>query len=357
MVAIIFLSLVAALLARSTSAAPLFSTTSSSFRLDVHSHVVPDLYKEALIQAGYPVTNGTVYTSGFPVPSWDLATHIEAMDLNQVNYSILSISAPGVNFLAANGTAASKLARNLNLAMYNYTQTYPTRLGAMCVLPLPHIDLALEEIEFCLDTLKFDGVGLYTNVNGTYLGDRLLNPVFALLNNRSATAFTHPEAPGCAGAALGYPPGMSEYPFDTVRAMENLLLTGQRRDYSNIKLIFAHGGGAMPFVANRIAGQAELVSKGTVNASETLAQFQGYLFDTASATSAAQLLGMKEFYGGDVSKIVVGTDYPYVHQPQAESGLKVINSNGNFSPEEMSLINGRNALAVLPAVADKLGLR
>lgn len=104
---------------------------------------------------------------------------------------------------------------------------------------------------------------------------------------------------------------MSEYPFDSVRAMENLLLTGQRRDYSNIRLIFAHGGGAMPFVANRIAGQAGLVSKGNINASEALAPFQGYLFDTASATSAAQLLGMKEFYGGDVSKIVVGTDCEY----------------------------------------------
>ncbi|KAH8749721.1 hypothetical protein F5883DRAFT_633554 [Diaporthe sp. PMI_573] len=332
------------------------STAPSSFRLDVHSHVVPDLYKEALIEAGYPVTNGTVYTSGFPVPSWDLTTHIEAVDLNQVNYSILSISAPGVNFLAANRTAASELARNLNLAMYNYTQTYPTRVGAMCVLPLPHVDLALKEIEFCLDTLKFEGVGLYTNANGTYLGDRVLDPIFDLLNTRSATAFTHPEAPGCGGASLGYPPGMSEYPFDTVRAMENLLLTGQRRDYSNIKLIFAHGGGAMPFVANRIAGQAGLVSGGNVNASEALAQFQGYLFDTASATSAAQLLGMREFYGGDVSKIVVGTDYPYVHQPQADSGLQAISSNGNFSPEEMSLINGRNALRVFPNVAEKLGL-
>lgn len=135
------------LLAHSTFAAPFISFAPNSFRVDIHSHVVPDLYKEALIQAGYPVTNGTVYTSGFPVPSWDLATHIEAMEMNQVNYSVLSISAPGVNFLAGNGTAARDLARNLNLAMYNYTQTHPTRLGAMCVLPLPHIDLALDEIE------------------------------------------------------------------------------------------------------------------------------------------------------------------------------------------------------------------
>lgn len=123
------------------------SVTSECFRLDVHSHVVPDFYREALIDGGYTVKNGTVYTDGFPVPSWDLTSHIEAMDINDVNYSTLSISAPGVNFLASNQTAAGELARRLNLAMYDYTQSYPKRLGAMCILPLPHVQLALQEIE------------------------------------------------------------------------------------------------------------------------------------------------------------------------------------------------------------------
>lgn len=120
---------------------------SSSFRIDVHSHVVPDFYEEALIQGGYAVENGTVYTDGFPVPSWDVVTHIESMDLNSINYSTLSVSAPGVSFLAADEEAAGALARKLNLAMSNYTKTYPTRLGAMCVLPLPHVQLALIEID------------------------------------------------------------------------------------------------------------------------------------------------------------------------------------------------------------------
>lgn len=116
---------------------------------------------------------------------------------------------------------------------------------------------------------------------------------------------------------------MSEYPFDTVRAMENLLLTGQRRDYSNIRLIFAHGGGAMPFLANRIAGQSVLASGGNVNASEALEQFQGYFFDTASATSAAQLSGMREFYGGGVSKILVGTDCECFRSPECRTSANL----------------------------------
>lgn len=134
-----------ALFIRTASAAALSPRSSSAFRLDVHSHVVPDFYHEALSQAGFPMTNGTVYVNSFPVPSWTLDTHIQDMDANQVNYSTLSLSAPGVSFLAENETAATQLARQLNLAMHNYTQQYPTRLGALCVLPLPHIDAAVEE--------------------------------------------------------------------------------------------------------------------------------------------------------------------------------------------------------------------
>lgn len=119
---------------------------------------------------------------------------------------------------------------------------------------------------------------------------------------------------------------------------------------------------------------AGVVSNGSVNASDTLTQFQGYFFDTASATSAAQLWALKEFYGGDVSRIVLGTDCeftwtrlmscatykssldPYVHEPQVQTGIQAIEPNGNFSLEDMAMINGRNALSVFPSVAEKLGL-
>lgn len=129
-------------------ASPLVShSTTTPLRIDVHSHVVPDFYREALIEGGFPVINGTVTVNGFPVPSWSLDTHIKAMDANQVNYSVLSLSAPGVSFLTGNETAAIRLARELNLVMYNLTQEYPTRLGVLCVLPLPHVDAAIHEAQ------------------------------------------------------------------------------------------------------------------------------------------------------------------------------------------------------------------
>lgn len=128
---------------------------STPFRIDVHSHIIPDFYHEALIEGGFPVVDGVVYTDGFPVPAWDLTSHVETMDLYSVNYSTLSVSSPGVSYLAADEEAAGLLARKLNLAMYNYTQLYPKRLGAMCLLPLPHVQLALAEIDVRINPWPF----------------------------------------------------------------------------------------------------------------------------------------------------------------------------------------------------------
>lgn len=147
---------------------------------------------------------------------------------------------------------------------------------------------------------------MYTNANGTYLGNSSLGPVFSVLNERQATVFVHPAAPGCQSVSLGYPSPLAEYPFDSVRAMENLLLTGQRAKNPDVKMIFAHGGGAMPYLASRIAGMASMSLLGSLNMTKSLAELAGYYFDTASATSAIQLAAMKSFIG--VEQILTGTD-------------------------------------------------
>lgn len=57
---------------------------------------------------------------------------------------------------------------------------------------------------------------------------------------------------------MGYPLPMTEYPFGPVRAIENLLLTGQCANYPGVTMIFAHGGGAIPYLAARIAGMSSM---------------------------------------------------------------------------------------------------
>jgi hypothetical protein len=186
------------------------------------------------------------------------------------------------------------------------------------------------------------------------MGIRTLDPVFQLLDSRNATVFVHPAAPGCKGADLWYPDPMSEYPFESVRAMENMLLTRQRANFTNINIIFPHGGGAMPYLATRIADIATLPFAGGLNLITTLQEFAGYVFDTASAATAVQLGAMESFFGG-VNNIVTGTDYPYVPLPVTALSLVSTQGNGNFNTAQMGRIQAQNALSIFPTIVKKFG--
>ncbi len=131
---------------------------------------------------------------------------------------------------------------------------HPARFGSFALLPLPDVDGALEELTYALDILHLDGVGLFSSVNDRYLGDPLFDPLFDELNRRNAVVFIHPthcEAPEHMG--LRAPPFAVEYVFDTTRAIVNLIYTGTLKRCPDIRFIVAHGGGTVPFLAERIA--------------------------------------------------------------------------------------------------------
>lgn len=119
----------------------------SSYRVDVHTHIIPDFYREALIAGGSEIRNGSqLWSEGTIIPNWSFDAHLQTMDDNGIDYSVLSISAPGVAFLHGN-PAAVNLTRRLNNYMFNLTQQHPTRIGAFCIIPLPNVEAALEEID------------------------------------------------------------------------------------------------------------------------------------------------------------------------------------------------------------------
>lgn len=158
-----------------------------------------------------------------------------------------------------------------------------------------------------MTNLSFTGIGLFSNFNGTYLGSPQLDPVMSAIRTHNATSFVHPALPGCTNASIGLPSPLTEYPFDSVRAIENLLFSGTRAKYSDLNIIFPHAGGALPYLAARIALSATLPAFGSYNSTVVMEQLGSYYFDTASATSAIQLTALKMF-GGGIDRIVIGTD-------------------------------------------------
>ena len=212
-------------------------------RIDVHHHVCPPAYREALRRIGVRQEGGV------PVPRWSAEHALAIMDRQGIATAIASISAPGVYF--GDLGLARDLARLCNEFTADVIAAHPDRFGGFAVLPLPDIGAALEELGHALDVLHLDGVIVLTSVDGHYLGDPLFDPLLAELHLRRVPTFVHPNTPHTGGANLRLPSSMVDYPFDTSKAVANLLVSGALARFPDIPLILSHAGGTVPYRAWR----------------------------------------------------------------------------------------------------------
>ncbi|HEY7626766.1 MAG TPA: amidohydrolase family protein [Ilumatobacteraceae bacterium] len=298
--------------------------------IDVHAHFLPDRYRDALAAAGIDRPDG------FPrVPTWSAEEHLAVMDRMGIDAAVLSVSSPGVRF-GTGGSAADAvaLARHVNDVAAATVAEHPGRFGAFASLPIPDLDESLAEIERSLDGLRLDGVNLLTNVDGVYLGDASLEPIMAELDRRQAVVFIHPTSPACwECTSLGFPRPMIEFPFDTTRAVANLLLTGTLNRYPAIRWIVPHAGGTLPFLAPRIAGVGMLL--GFDDPAAIVNQLRRLHYDLAGSANEAVVAALLSLV--DRSQVLYGSDWPFTPEPVVAGGLAWVSSGANpVTPAELT---------------------
>jgi predicted TIM-barrel fold metal-dependent hydrolase len=126
------------------------------------------------------------------------------MDDASIDVAVVSLSTPGVD--TGDSVKVRTLARRCNEFAAELRRVRPDRFASLACLPLPDVDASLSELAYALDVLELDGVALFTNANGVYLGDAGLEPVFEELERRQAVVFVHPNpSPDAAAHALDCP--------------------------------------------------------------------------------------------------------------------------------------------------------
>lgn len=273
-------------------------------RIDVHTHFVPDFYREALLAAGISRPDGIK-----GIPEWSVQSALETMDRLQVARSYLSISSPGVHF--GDDAAAAELSRRVNEEAVRIRAERPDRFGFFASVPLPDIDAAVSELRYALTTLDADGIVLETNTHGMYLGDDRLEPLYAEAESRGAVIFIHPTTPHEAEhLALGYPRPMLEFFFDTTRSITQLILSGSLERHPDLKIIVPHAGAALPVLANRIELLLPILSEPGQGALPSVRKaLRSLHFDLAGAP-VPELLGAL-LQVADPDRIHYGSDYPF----------------------------------------------
>jgi predicted TIM-barrel fold metal-dependent hydrolase len=265
--------------------------------------------------------------------------------------SLLSCTTPGVWFGDAQETR--RLTRDMNDFGAKAVADSKGRFGLFAVLPLPLIEDSLREIEYALDTLKADGVGILSSYGNHWLGDPAFQPVFDELNRRKAVVFVHAtDAPCCQDLFPDLGAAGVEWNFDTARTIFSLLSTGAATRYANIRFIFSHGGGALISLLQRFGiGDADTIADVLARPAETdsrLYHLRRFYYDTANATNPVEMQGLKMAVG--TSQILFGTDrLPDEHGSADGPGKSVIGlQKCGLNPQELRDIFRGNAERLFP---------
>ena len=338
-------ALLAAVLPESVSAAPIEARAESAKSspgtarpIDVHHHILPPEYVK---EVGGSAIGAPAGRPG--APPWSAAASVEVMDQLGIETAITSVSAPGIPL--NDPKAVERLARTCNVFAKQMTVDHPRRFGMFAVLPLPDIEASLAEVRYAFEELSADGIVLHTNYRDVYLGDAHFSPLMEELNRRKAVVFVHPTVCQCClGVQLGVPTAILEFPHDTTRTIVSMLFHGTFKKHPEIRFIFSHAGGTVPFLINRIGilPMPQLDPDGPM----PFLKRQHYdLALSANPHAMGALLGMV-----DVSHVLLGTDFPFAPPASVRAAVEGVAAS-SLSQAGIRGIQRENALLLFPRFA------
>lgn len=205
--------------------------------------------------------------------------------------------------------------------------------------------LAIKELRRCINDLGLAGVQIGTHVNDWNLSDPELFPIFEEAEKLGAAIFVHPwDMMGKERMPKYWLPWLVGMPAETSLAICSMIFGGVFERLPNLKVCFAHGGGAFPMTIGRIEHgfncRPDLVAvDNNVNPREYLGRFwlDSLVHDQKVLEYIVDLVGE--------DRVILGTDYPF---PLGETVPgKLIETNEKFSESTKRKLLGENALEFL----------
>jgi aminocarboxymuconate-semialdehyde decarboxylase len=176
------------------------------------------------------------------------------------------------------------------------------RLSAFGAVPLHEPEVAVRELREVMEAKVLAGVEVPSSVGGVYLGDDRFAAFWAAAEETGAVVFIHPTT-----RAFDWPDyylwNTVGNPFETTITAAHMVGAGVLERHPGLRVLLAHGGGALPALRGRLRHAAAL--QGRVDPEASIRRFY---FDTVTHDPAV-LRGLVEFAGGE--HVVLGTDHPF----------------------------------------------
>ncbi len=320
--------------------------------IDVHTHMFTTRWLELLRSRGAPY-NVQLRPDGreevfrgdtpvvFPQPGhFDYDLRLRAMDKAGIDVSIVSLTCPNVYW--GGEDVSNEAARESNATMAEAQRAHPDRIRWLASLPWEYPSRAVTELARSCDEGAV-GVMVIANVAGRSLTEPAFEPIWAEIDRRALPVLVHPgEPPGTDLMDLRrYDLSWSVgFMFDTTLAITRMIFDGFLDRFADLKLIAAHGGGALPYLVGRFEkGDAvELPERRRMTASPTdylrRIWYDCLTYDPRALAYLISIVGPE--------RVMFGTDWP--HQVHDVAGS--LANTAALPPDQRDAIRGTNAIAL-----------
>ena len=229
-----------------------------------------------------------------------------------------------------------------NDALCSLAEKYPKRVAALGLIPLQDVPLAVKELERLMKA-GLKGVEIGTHVNGVYPGDARFRPFWEAGEALGALVFIHPvEGGGRAELRDYYMWNVIGNPLETTVAAGHLILSGVMDAYPRLKILLAHGGGALPYLHGRLdRGFQQRPEINKVISRPPTAYLKQFYFDTITHDPVV-LKNLVDLVGAE--HVLLGSDYPF--DMGNENPVELVHS-ANLGIENQKKILGENAMQIL----------
>jgi len=291
--------------------------------IDVHTHMLTHEWIDLLRAHGggkysvkkTPAQQDAVHLYDAPFMTlmpgmWDYDLRIAAMDKAKVDLAIISLTCPNVFW--GGREISLKAAQLVNDSMAEQQRARPDRIRWFASLPWQYAEDALAELNRACAAGAV-GVMVLGSIDGKDLIDPTFAPVWAEIDRRKLPVLVHPTAP--QGVREMHMEAFNLIPpvgfmFDTTLAFAHMIFSGFLDRYPNIKLIAAHGGAALPYLAGRFDICHERIPACSAVIKEKPSRYlQRLYYDTVLFEQDALELCIK--VAGSPDNVLYGSDYPH----------------------------------------------
>lgn len=254
------------------------------------------------------------------------AMRLGEMDAAGIDYSLLSLNAPGVQGEPDAGRAVAG-ARQVNDTLAEIVAASPTRYGGLATLPMPDPAAAAAELDRCATQLGFPGVMLngYQNVGdadtGWYYDHERFLPVWERAEALGVPVYLHPRdpLPGNQGLYEGHPElfgAVWTFTVETATHALRLMTSGLFDRFPRLTVIIGHLGETLPFsiwrINHRVSYMGDLIKFQKPLTHYLLHNF----YVTTSGNFHTQTLDATLAELG-ADRVLFSTDYPYESMREA----------------------------------------